>query len=266
MGWQQQIATDMTVSMLNYITHGSPTDRPALVIVHGLFGSARNWGVIARRLADERQVIAVDMRNHGHSPRQAPHDYPEMAGDLAEVINQIGGPVDLIGHSMGGKAAMMLALHHPQHLHRLLVADIAPVAYSHSQMSFVDAMRAVDLNQVAKRADAQAQLASQGVSHALQGFFTQSLDIANKRWLLNLDQLAQDMPAIMGFPPIAASWDGPALFLTGENSDYVTAAHRAPIRDLFPAARFVKLRDAGHWLHAEQPRAFEAAARAFFNA
>ncbi len=252
--------------MLNTILHGAPTDRPPLLIAHGLYGSARNWGVIAKRLSDERQVIAVDMRNHGNSPWSDSHSYPDMAEDLAEVIAAHGGQMDVIGHSMGGKASMMLALLHPQAVRRLLVADIAPVSYTHSQIQFIEAMRQVDLEQVMRRSDAHAQLAELGVEPALQSFFTQSLDIQGKHWLLNLDALANHMPDIMSFPQVEASWDGLALFLSGANSDYVLPEHRPQIRAKFPNARFAKIPDAGHWLHAENPRAFEQTARAFFNA
>lgn len=253
--------------MLNSISHGSATDRLPLLIVHGLYGSARNWGVIAKRLSDERQVIAVDQRNHGFSPWTATHSYPELASDLAEVIDAHGGQMDVIGHSMGGKAAMTLALNHPDKVRRLLVADIAPVAYTHSQIQFIKAMRSVDLSTLERRSQAEAQLSEAGVDPALQSFFTQSLDIPNKRWRLNLDTLEDQMHLVLSFPDeVTGSWPGPALFLSGATSDYVQTEHRPRIKSLFPNARFAKIPGAGHWLHAEKPRAFEAAARAFLNA
>lgn len=252
--------------MLTYITHGSPTAAPPLLIAHGLYGSARNWGVIAKRLSDERQVVAVDMRNHGNSPWTERHRYADMAEDLAEVIAAIGGRADVLGHSMGGKAAMMLALSHGDKVRRLVLGDIAPVAYGHSQIQFIEAMRAVDLARVEKRSDAEAQLAALGVERALQSFFTQSLDLKEKRWRLNLDTLAADMDQILSFPEVSGRWDGPALFLTGSESDYVRPEHRPRIRELFPQARFAKLSGAGHWLHADKPREFEATVRAFLNA
>lgn len=253
-------------SMLNTIIHGASTSRPPLLIAHGLYGSARNWGVIARRLADERQVIAVDMRNHAYSKWDDHHDYPALADDLAEVIGSVGGVADVIGHSMGGKAAMTLALNHQNLVHKLVVADIAPVAYSHSQLPYIEAMRAVDLSEVERRSDVQQQLAKLGVEQELQSFFTQSLDIPGKRWRLNLDVLAKEMPKIMGFPDIASHWDGPALFLAGANSDYILPEYRETIRTLFPNSRFAKIPGAGHWIHAEKPREFEAAVRTFLNA
>lgn len=254
------------VPMLNTIIHGEPTANPPLLIAHGLYGSARNWGVIARRLADERQVVAVDMRNHAYSMWTERHSYSDLANDLAEVIEHFGGQADVVGHSMGGKAAMTLALKHGHLLRKLVVADIAPVTYAHSQIQFIEAMRAVDLSAVERRSDAAQQLADLGVEKALQSFFTQSLDIKGQRWLLNLDVLAAEMPEIMGFPEFDSSRDGPTLFLSGGDSDYVLPEHRNLIRALFPAARFAKIPGAGHWLHAEKPREFEAAVRTFLNA
>ena len=153
-----------------------------------------------------------------------------------------------------------------QRVRRLLVADIAPVSYTHSQIQFIHAMRGVDLNQVERRSDAEEQLARQGVEKALQSFFTQSLDVENKRWRLNLDTLEREMPHILSFPQVETQWDGAALFLTGAKSDYVLAEHRSRIKSLFPGARFAKIPGAGHWLHAEKPREFEATVRAFLNA
>jgi pimeloyl-ACP methyl ester carboxylesterase len=251
--------------MLAYSQLGDPA-APTLMLVHGLFGSGRNWGVIAKRLSDRFRVTTVDLRNHGDSPRRDTQGYDEMADDLAEVIAHLGAPTALMGHSMGGKAAMVLALTKPELISKLVVADIAPVRYSHSQLPFIDAMRAVDLDKVTRRSEAEAQLAAQGVEPGLCSFFTQSLDVGAKRWKLNLDALAAEMPKIMGFPEVSGTFDGPSLFLTGANSDYVRAEHRAPIKALFPGARFAKLKDAGHWLHAEQPRAFEAALRGFLGA
>ncbi len=251
--------------MLNYTLHGdiAPTaERPALLIVHGLFGSGRNWGVIAKRLSDTRQVVTVDMRNHGQSPRAETQTYPDMADDLAEVITHLGAPMDICGHSMGGKAAMVLALTQPSLLRRLIVADIAPMAYAHTQTMFIDAMRQVDLSALTRRSDATAQLAAAGVEPALQSFFTQSLDVPGKRWQLNLDVLEAEMPKIIGWPDaITGRFTGPTLFLSGGASDYVRGAHRPVIKTHFPAARFASLPGAGHWLHAEKPRDFEATLR-----
>jgi esterase len=239
--------------MLNTIIHGEPTAKPPLLIAHGLFGSGRNWGVIAKRLSDERQVIAVDMRNHGSSFWHDSHAYEDLADDLAGVIPE---RADVLGHSMGGKSAMMLALRHPEKVGRLIVADIAPVSYGHSQQQNIDAMRRVDLSRVTNRAEAAAQL--QGLEPGLS-------DLKEKRWKLNFDALEGNMGSILSFPEVIGRFDGPVLFLTGALSNYVLPEHRDRIKTLFPKARFAKIPGAGHWLHAEKPREFEAAVRTFLN-
>ncbi len=252
--------------MLNVISHASDGAAPPLLIAHGLYGSGRNWGVIAKRLSDRGPVMAVDMRNHGTSPWFPTHSYPDMAADLAEVIEAQGtGPVDVLGHSMGGKAAMMLALTRPELVNRLIVADIAPVGYGHSQIQYIEAMRQVDLGRIAKRSDAEEQLKDLVEDPMLVSFFTQSLDVKEQKWRLNLDVLAEEMPKILDFPDTDASYPGKTLFLSGANSDYVARDHRPRIKDLFPDASFVKIKDAGHWLHAERPREFEAAVRAWLD-
>lgn len=257
--------------MLATLRHpaATPSGAPPLVIAHGLYGSARNWNVIARRLADIREVVAVDMRNHGESPRFASQSYPDMAADLAQVIRSLGGPVDLLGHSMGGKAAMQLALTEGALLRRLVVADIAPVAYGHDQSHYARAMQALDLTGLTTRAEADRRLAETIDDPGLRAFFLQSLDLkaeGRPRWRLNLPVLESEMDKIVGWPDTEGRFDGPALFLTGAESHYVRPEHRDRIRALFPKARFAKLPGAGHWLHADKPREFEETVRVFLTA
>ncbi|MGM0741788.1 MAG: alpha/beta fold hydrolase [Pseudomonadota bacterium] len=251
--------------MLNRIEYGTRGEGPGLLIAHGLYGSARNWGVISKRLSDSRQVVAVDMRNHGSSPWFETHSYPDMANDLAAVLEDLEGPFDVLGHSMGGKAAMVLALTRPELVNRLIVADIAPVTYSHSQIQYIEAMKSVDLSRIESRSDVNAQLEGKVDNPALINFFTQSIDIKTKKWRLNLETLGSEMPGIMSFPDISGHYDGKVMFLTGADSDYVTRDSRPKIKDLFPKAQFVKIPGAGHWLHADRPRAFEAAVREWLS-
>jgi esterase len=253
---------------LDHFPASSPQGHPPLVIAHGLFGSGRNWGVIARRLADHRDVIAVDMRNHGDSPRFATQSYAEMAADLAEVIAVHGGLADVMGHSMGGKAAMMLALGQGHLLRRLVVADIAPVAYGHDHAENLAAMTGLDLTGLTSRADADARLAETMADAALRAFFLQSLDLrANPPgWRLNLAVLEREMPGIVGWPAPSGQFDGRALFLSGADSSYVLPEHRTLILAQFPQAYFARIPGAGHWLHAEKPREFEATVRIFLEA
>lgn len=243
--------------MLNTVTYDGPAGTP-LLIAHGLFGSARNWGVIAKRLSEARPVITVDMRNHGLSPWYDSHSYADMADDLAQVI---GEQVDVLGHSMGGKAAMVLALQQPALVRRLIVGDIAPVTYSHSQNGPIAAMRQVDLGTVTSRSDAKGQLGD--LEPGVADFLLQSLDMKERRWRLNLDVLTAEMDKIIGFPTVTGVFTGPTFFLSGAKSDYVQPDARPKIKTLFPAAKFAKIPGAGHWLHAEKPHEFTAAVAAF---
>ena len=249
--------------MLHTIMHGNSTGSAPLLIAHGLFGSARNWGVVAKRLSATRHVTAVDMRNHGASDWSDAHGYPDMAADLADIIDE---RTDILGHSMGGKAAMTLALTRPELLRKMVVADIAPVTYTHTQQPMIDAMRAVELDRVESRRDADAQLAERIDDPGVRAFLLQSLDVKARRWRLNLDVLEREMPRIIGFPELGGVFEGPTLFLAGAESTYVTTAHRNRIKALFPNARFARIPGAGHWLHADNPRAFEAAVTAFLDA
>ncbi len=249
--------------MLNTILTGDTSARPPLLIVHGLFGSARNWGVIARRLADDRQIISVDMRNHGDSHWTESHDYHGMAEDLAEVLEQ-HGQADVLGHSMGGKASMVLALTRPDLVRRLVVADIAPVGYGHDQIDNIRRMKQVDLEAIASRAEATQMMGD--LEAATAAFFLQSLDLQEKRWKLNLEVLERDMETILGFPQVEGRFTGPTLFLSGANSSYVQERHHDAIHALFADARFSVIDGAGHWLHAEKPREVETAVRGFIEA
>ena len=250
--------------MLNYMTFGDEKS-PPVMIVHGLYGSGRNWGVIAKRLSDRFFVIAVDLRNHGDSPWLDTHNYHVMADDLVEVINSLNIKPNIIGHSMGGKAAMVLALKRPNLVRNLIIADIAPVKYEHDQSQFIEAMQKVDLSKVEKRSDATLALSKFVEDKSLQNFFTQSLDIKAKRWKLNLKVLRSEMSEILSFPKIESEFSGHSLFLKGEKSDYIKSEHRKLIKSLFTKARFATFKEAGHWLHAEKPREFESAARLFFS-
>lgn len=251
--------------MLNRIVFGNDSARPPLLIVHGLFGSARNWGAIARRMAEDRRVVSVDMRNHGDSFWSGSHSYADMAGDLAAVIVAEGAPMDVVGHSMGGKAAMVLALTRGDLVHRLVVADIAPVAYGHSLRPLVAAMRGLDLTGLSARSEADRRLHASVADAGTRAFLLQSLDLKSvpPRWRLNLEVLDAAMADITGWPGTEGRYDRAVLFLSGAASDYVRPEYRAEIKRLFPAARMAKIPGAGHWLHAEKPREVEAALRAF---
>ena len=241
---------------------------PPLVLLHGLFGAGQNWGAIRRALAPRYRVLTPDLRNHGASPRAAAMDYPTMAGDIAETLDAAGeAGAAVLGHSMGGKAAMQLALTHGELIDRLVVADIAPVAYGHSQSHLVRAMRGLDLRDLSARSEADRRLAAAVGDAGVRAFLLQSLDLKADTpvWRLNLDVLEREMDRITGWPGTEGRFEGPALFLAGALSDYVRPEHRERIKHLFPNAKFARIPGAGHWLHAERPREFEAALRTFLE-
>ena len=236
---------------------------PPLLILHGLFGSGRNWSTPAQRLAATRHVFALDARNHGASPWADSMTYADMTEDVQTfaAVRRLG-PAAISGHSMGGKAAMLLALNHAETVERLVVVDVAPVSYPPALAAYVRAMRAVDLAGVSRRGEVDAQLAGTITSQAERAFLLQNLvlDSGQARWRLNLPVLDRFMPEISGFPEPAAggSFAGPALFVAGEHSSYVRPEYRPAIERLFPQARVVQVPGAGHWLHAERPDAFLA--------
>ena len=157
--------------MLNIQSLGNQSNIPDLLIVHGLFGSARNWRAIARNLSTDRQVHVVDMRNHGDSFWDADNSYEAMANDLAKVIQSLGVTLDILGHSMGGKAGMVLALTYPELVNRLLVADIAPAKYAHDQSFNVAAMQLLPLNSFTRRSEADVILAKTLPDKNIRAFF-----------------------------------------------------------------------------------------------
>jgi esterase len=234
---------------------------PPLAILHGLFGSGRNWASIAKRLGERHRVVAFDLRNHGASPWAATMGYAEMADDVRASLAARGcRRFTLLGHSMGGKVAMLAALRDPEAVERLVVADIAPVAYRSRHLGIVRAMRGLDLAGIGRRAEADAKLAAAVPDPAERAFLLQNLvfDGGAARWRNNLEAIEREMPALTGFPPIPPEtvYDGPALFVGGGRSDYLRPGHEPDIRCLFPRARIARIPEAGHWLHAEQPRAF----------
>ncbi|HYD29946.1 MAG TPA: alpha/beta fold hydrolase [Azospirillaceae bacterium] len=229
-----------------------------LLILHGLFGSGRNWTTIAKRLAERARVFTLDARNHGNSPWADSMTYPEMAEDVRAFIVAKGlVPAAVMGHSMGGKILMHLALEHPEMVDRLVVVDMAPVAYGHTQLPYVRAMKAVDLSRVSRRGDVDAALAASVPEVGIRAFLLQNLVQEDRRWAwrINLDVIERDMAAIMDFPMPGGMrpFDKPALFLAGAKADYIRPEHHERIRALFPQAVIEMVPDAGHWVHAEKP-------------
>lgn len=243
---------------------------PPLIVLHGLFGSKRNWATFAHRLAVGRRVITVDLRNHGESPWDDAHDYPAMAADVARVIRRhAGGKADVLGHSMGGKVAMVLALWHPELLDRLIVVDIAPTRSTATPIEFVRAMRALPIGTFASRLEVKDALAAAIPDPAVRGFLTLNVipTAEGLSWTVNLAALEDHFDTILGFPtvPPGTSFQKPTLFIAGGRSAYLQPQHHAEIMRLFPAARIDVIEPAGHWVHADAPEAFVAAVNRFIG-
>ena len=237
---------------------------PVVVLLHGLFGSARNLGVAARALVPQFRVLSLDLRNHGDSPHDPAMDYDIMAADVIETLTAENAlPAAVVGHSMGGKVAMRLALSAPDQVRRLVVADIAPVTYPSHFGAFTAAMLTVPND--ATRPQADAILAPVVQDPAVRSFLLHNFR-PGRGWRVGLPQIAAALPQIEAWDWQGTNpYPGPALFVTGANSDYVKPQDHQPIRTLFPTARFVAIKDAGHWLHAEQPTAFAATLSAFLR-
>lgn len=238
---------------------------PPVVLLHGLFGAARNFGMIQRTLATRYRTIALDMRNHGESPHAADMAYPTQAEDVRDTLRSLGvETAAVIGHSMGGKAAMALALRWPQQVGRLLVADIAPVIYQHDNTMIAQAMRAIPLTATLTRQQADAGLADTVPRADIRAFLLQNLRLgASPHWRIGLEEIAAAIPDLEGWVDLPSVYSGMSLFVTGGNSDYVLPEHRPTIRRLFPAARFIAVKNAGHWVHADNPAGFLSVAEAF---
>ena len=240
-----------------------------LLVLHGLFGSGRNWQRVGRKLKDLRRVVGVHLRNHGASPWSELMTYEAMAADLLALMDRLGlERADVVGHSMGGKAGMVAALTAPERIGRLAVVDIAPVPYDHSHRLEIDAMRNVDLARVTSRADADAALAENIPDAGLRGFLLQNLEstAAGYRWRVNLDGIDRHMDELTDFPPLDEVHAGPVLLLSGGRSDYVDDAGRNAMRTFFPNTRFAHWPEAGHWPHVEHPDAIAALLRDFLAA
>jgi len=236
---------------LTRVKYDGPGDT-SLLLAHPLFGSAQEWDASATLLAERRPVIAVDMRNHGKSPWFNTHSYLELADDLAATIDD---PTDVLGHSMGGKASMLLALEQPQLVRRLIVVDVAPASYRNDICSFLGHLQKVDFSRVTKPADVFDQLPRTIPPQSMENFL-RNVDIQERRWRFNLEALATHVSEIMGFPKVTRQFHGPVLFVVPQRSDEVTRHDVSEIKRLFPSAEFIHVPQATGWLHVDDPKGF----------
>ena len=253
---------------LHTTSHGDRGSR--VVFLHGLFGQGRNWTQIAKALAPEHRVLLVDLPHHGRSPWQDSFDFVDVADQVAGVLDA-DDPVALVGHSLGGKVAMVLALRRPELVERLCVVDVSPVTYEGARefARYIEAMQAIDLTRLERRSDADAALEEAVPSATVRGFLLQNLRHEGDTWSwqVNLDVLGADLAEVGGWPEQSlaglAPYDGPVLWIAGARSDYVRDDYAPAMDRWFPANRRVTIKNAGHWVHSEQPEVFVEVLRQF---
>lgn len=250
---------------------------PVVVFLHGLFGRGRNFGATARALRPELRSLLVDLPDHGASPWTEAVDYRGMADAVAQHLRAgaaADGPVHVVGHSMGGRTAMTLALAHPELVDRLVVEDVSPTGTGEAGEfeHLLGALARLDLTRLGSLGEADRQLEQDVPQRPLRGFLLQNLrrdDSGRLAWQPNLDVLRRDLPVVTGDIPHVggdAVFDGPVLWVAGGDSGYVTEAAEPVMRRHFPQTRKVTVKGATHWVHSQKPDVFAAVLRRFLLA
>lgn len=251
-----------------YSDSGAP-----LLVLHGLFGSLSNWSWHCKQLAQHFAVIGVDLRNHGSSPHASSFNYPVMAHDVLQLLDDLNiGSCHLLGHSMGGKVAMELALTVPARVERLVVVDIAPVSYpkqADGHMQVIAGMKALELDGLDSRATAEAFLRRYIDDEPTRKFVLTNLmrnPGGSYYWRLNLPAIEKDYDALREMPEHISAFQKPTLFVKGAESAYIQSKHRERTLAYFPQSDVKIIMGAGHWLHADKPQVFQKIAMDFLNA
>ncbi|MCP5162348.1 MAG: alpha/beta fold hydrolase [Hahellaceae bacterium] len=241
-----------------------------IILVHGLFGSLENLGMIARLLAQHYEVHSLDMRNHGRSPHVPMMNYQLMANDIAHYMDEKGlAKAVLLGHSMGGKTVMQFALMYPERVERLVVADIAPVEYPPHHSEIFEGLRNLDLDVLTSRQQADEVLSRFVPEIAIRSFLLKNLVKAGADrfvWRMNLPVIMQCYNEIMRGQQGDKPFTGKVLFVIGGHSGYVQKSHQPQVLALFPAASVRVIPETGHWLHAEKPELFAKVVERFLAA
>lgn len=241
---------------------------PTVVIVHGLFGASDNLGGVARELARNRPVIGLDLRNHGRSPHVEGMSMGALAEDIIETLDALQVPrAVFLGHSLGGKVCMQLAMNYPERVQGLVVADIAPVDYPDEHMTIINAMQQLPLAELSSRADADRLLAKHiPETHVRQFLLTNLLrQQGGYSWRLNLSAIAAGYKDIRKKPSATRAITASTLFIKGANSNYIQKRHLPEMARYFPNYQLQTIENAGHWLHVEQSDIFNAMVSTFIS-
>lgn len=251
---------------LAFEVFGETHKRP-VIILHGFFASVRNWRACAEKLSRDYCVYALDARNHGASPHHSLMDYHVMACDVMRFIEQQSlAEVNIIGHSMGGKTAMWLALTYPEYIDNLIVVDIAPIGYTHSFAPLIKSLKNLPVSSLTNRKQAELQLAESIPELSYRQFLLQNLLLINGTytWRINLDIFERNGDNIIAFPSTdnMSPFYGKTLFISGANSNYIP---KNSTETLFPSAKYQIVANAEHWVHVQQPDAFIKAVTDFLS-
>lgn len=242
-----------------------------VIVLHGLFAASDNLLRLGKELAESFNVYLVDLRNHGESPHSSDMNYMLMAQDVIELMDSLSlESCAIVGHSMGGKVAMQLALNFPERIERIIVADIAPVNYEPRHEQIIQGLESLDESPPSSRADADKALARFVDDASVRQFLIKNLRKSSAQpgvltWRFNLQAIVAHYSAILGAPS-GVSYLKPTLFIAGELSDYITPAYRDTTLELFPKAAVKIIQGASHWLHAQKPDVFNALCARFLSA
>ena len=250
--------------LLNYQQSGSGKN---IILIHGLFGRLENLNMVAKALAENYRVTSVDVRNHGDSFHDSVMNYSTMAQDIIDIMQHLAiNSAVVLGHSMGGKIAMELALTAPALVEKLIVADIAPAEYPPHHKQIIG-LRSLDFTTIKQRKDADKQLSQYVDNLSVRQFLLRNLSSENGQFSFkcNIENIAKNYPQIMTAYQGSNSYQGPTLFIKGANSDYILPEHRTAILRLFPQSRARIIQGAGHWLHAEKTLAFNRSVEGFLT-
>lgn len=260
--------TQQHAKQLNYKQLG---EGKHIVLIHGLFGSLENLNMVAKNLSQHYCVTSIDVRNHGNSFHQQNMDYQVLAQDVINLLDKLSiKNCHILGHSMGGKIAMKIALSFPERINKLIVADIAPVKYPAHHLTIIEGLQAIDLTQVLKRQDADIQLSKYVPNTGVRQFLLRNItlnELGKFQFKCNLHNIDQGYQQIMQSITDQAEqkFNGDTLFIKGANSDYILPEHQSAITLLFPKAKAKIIQGAGHWLHAEKTVAFNKIVEGFLS-